>query len=287
MNFVKEEKNIVPVKLDKEEEIVKEEKVKEEKNEEVDLIKEINKLKINDKKEMEKNKDDEDDLIKKINKLKVNDKKLTKKQIAIDLLFQPDYNGISKWIDREMIDKDNELAWGNNGVTRQGILHKDNRYIWEFKRQNNKPSAKILAVRTNGYNKDFSIAINRPIREDIKLFYKKIPCVVCGSKSDLVTDHKNDLYNDPRVLCTKTQTIDDFQSLCNHCNLQKRQILKKTIETNKRYSAKNIPSLAIFNIDFIEGDKTFNIKDINAMKGTYWYDPIEFMKQVIKKKEID
>lgn len=51
---------------------------------------------------------------------------------------------------------------------------------------------------------------------------------ICGSKSHLVTDHKNDLYNDIRVLNSKTQTVDDFQCLCNHCNLQKRQISKQT-----------------------------------------------------------
>ena len=119
-----------------------------------------------------------------------------------------------------------------------------------------------------------------PISKDILEYYKKIPCVNCGSKAELQCDHKNGLYNDPRVLDIKTQTKDDFQSLCRHCNCQKRQIEKKTRETSKRYGATNIPSLAIFNIDFIEGDDTVNLKDINALKGTYWYDPIEFMKHI-------
>ena len=120
----------------------------------------------------------------------------------------------------------------------------------------------------------------RPISKDIIEYHKKLPCVNCGSNFELQCDHKNGLYNDPRVLDMKTQTKDDFQSLCRHCNCQKRQIEKKTRETSKRYGATNIPSLAIFNIDFIEGDDTVNVKDINALKGTYWYDPIEFMKHV-------
>lgn len=75
----------------------------------------------------------------------------------------------------------------------------------------------------------------------------------------------------------KTQTFDDFQCLCNHCNLQKRQVSKKTVELGKRYSATNIPMLSIFGVDFTQGDETYDKDDINAMVGTYWYDPVAFM----------
>ena len=122
----------------------------------------------------------------------------------------------------------------------------------------------------------------RPIHHTIKNYYKKQPCCVCGIKSNLVCDHKNDLYNDPKVLNVKTQEQNDFQSLCNSCNLQKRQVNKKMKETGKRYSAINIPSLKPFGIDFIEGDETFDLNDINAMVGTYWYDPVAFNKSIIK-----
>ena len=76
---------------------------------------------------------------------------------------------------------------------------------------------------------------NRQIRRDIIEYYRKISCVICGSNTDLVCDHKNDLYNDMRVLNTKTQRLDDFQSLCNHCNLQKRQICKNEIINKQIY----------------------------------------------------
>ena len=74
---------------------------------------------------------------------------------------------------------------------------------------------------------------NRPIREDIKKYYKKKPCVACGSTTNLECDHKNDLYNDPRVLNVNTQTFDDFQSLCKHCNDRKRQVIKDTKKNRK------------------------------------------------------
>ncbi len=124
---------------------------------------------------------------------------------------------------------------------------------------------------------------SRPIRSDIIGYYKNRPCCVCGSKSDLVCDHKNDLYNNPRVLDIKTQKTSDFQSLCSHCNLLKRQICKKAKETGKRYGASNIPSLACYGIDFTAGDEKLDISNINAMIGTYWYDPVAFHKFVKKK----
>ena len=50
--------------------------------------------------------------------------------------------------------------------------------------------------------------------------------------------------------------------------------------TNKRYGANRIPQLSIFNIDFTSGNEDYDINDINTMIGTYWYDPIDFMKNI-------
>ena len=109
----------------------------------------------------------------------------------------------------------------------------------------------------------------RPIRDDIKEYYKIKCCVVCGSTSDLVCDHKNDLYNDSRVLDAKTQKLEDFQSLCTHCNLQKRQVCKKEKETKTIYSAKNIPMLAVF-----------ELPESNNKNEAFWYDPVEYCKKI-------
>lgn len=119
----------------------------------------------------------------------------------------------------------------------------------------------------------------RPIRADIRATICSKSCVVCGTTAT-VCDHKNDLYNDPRVLNTATQTLEDFQPLCNHCNLQKRQVAKKMRETGKRYGATNIGQLALFGIDFIQGDETYDPADPNAMVGTYWYDPVVFLAEI-------
>lgn len=117
----------------------------------------------------------------------------------------------------------------------------------EFKSYKREPGPQIKYIKICGLQEDSNI--KRPIRKDIKDFYKTQACCVCGSKSELVCDHKNDLYNDPRVLNTTTQTMNDFQSLCTHCNLLKRQIMKDTLKKGKDMEQKIFP-LFIF-LDWI------------------------------------
>jgi len=122
--------------------------------------------------------------------------------------------------------------------------------------------------------------VTRTIRQSIQKEIVKNACVCCGSKSDIICDHKNDLYNDPRVLDTKTQRLSDFQALCNPCNLKKRQVSKDERKDKKLHSAKNMPQYAAFNIPFPWEIKQFDEKDIDMKKDTYWYDPIEFNKKI-------
>jgi 5-methylcytosine-specific restriction endonuclease McrA len=137
----------------------------------------------------------------------------------------------------------------------------------------------IKYIKLCGYQLDSNYL--RPISQSIRNYFNKKPCVVCGSYNNTVIDHKNGLYNDKRVLNKNTQCIDDFQVLCNHCNLQKRETIKKMKLTKKRYSALNIPSVSIFNIDFTSGDENYNLNDPNWGEGTYWYDPCDFIKKCI------
>ena len=145
------------------------------------------------------------------------------------------------------------------------------------RKKNNNTKGKILKIRTAGYNNTKNK--DRPIGKKIRDYYKNQCCVVCGNSS-IIIDHKNDLYNDPKVLDVNTQTVDDFQPLCNSCNLRKRQVCKKSREIGKRYPATNIPIMKVFGIDFIEGDETLDISNPESMVGTYWYDPKKFMECV-------
>ena len=194
-------------------------------------------------------------------------------------LFRPCIDGFSDWISIEEFQNAG-LNWSSNGNARHGVFFGVNEYIWEAERGRQR---RIERLRLVGLNPDIAIQQNRPIRNDIHTALRDAPgarCCVCGSTSSLVTDHKNDLYNDPRVLDAQTQTVDDFQVLCTHCNLQKRQVAAWTRETGRRYGATQIPSFAVMGIDFTEGDETYDPNDINAMRGTFWYDPVEFMRKL-------
>ena len=103
---------------------------------------------------------------------------------------------------------------------------------------------------------------------------------MCGSSSDMVCHHKNDIYNDKEVLNTKTQKLVDFQPLCRHCNLQKRQIFKNETNDNKLYSAKNLAPYKSYPFEFPWEKKVFDPKDPNTKKDTYWYDPVEFNRKI-------
>ncbi len=50
--------------------------------------------------------------------------------------------------------------------------------------------------------------------------------------------------------------------------------------TNKRHKASRIPQLSIFNINFTSGNEDYDMTDPNTMIGTYWYDPIDFMRKI-------
>lgn len=116
--------------------------------------------------------------------------------------------------------------------------------------------------------------IDEGIRSDIRTEICANPCVSCGTTNDIQCDHKNDLKNDPRVMNRSTQTINDFQPLCRHCNCVKRQVLARTKEENKRQSAPGFP------VAFTDGDETFNPEDPNWYVGTYWGDVADFKSKL-------
>lgn len=147
-------------------------------------------------------------------------------------------------------------------------------------KNDNRKGIYIEYIKIYGYQE--KCIYQRIISKNIRMFYKNKPCVVCGTHNDTIIDHKNGLYNDERVLNIKTQNIDDFQVLCNHCNLQKRQTIIEMKKTGKRYSAINIPIVKTFNISFTKGNETFNANDVEWGIGTFWHDPCDFIVQCIK-----
>jgi len=122
--------------------------------------------------------------------------------------------------------------------------------------------------------------IKIPISKDISNKIKESCCVICSSDFDIICDYKNDLYNDERVLNIETQTLEDFQALCEGHYIHKLQICKKEIETQKIYSIKNIPQFRmLYNFEIPWEKKIFDINNKLTKLDTYWYDPIEFHRK--------
>lgn len=119
--------------------------------------------------------------------------------------------------------------------------------------------------------------IDKGIRQDIRDEICRRCCANCGTNSNIEVDHKNSLKNDPRVLNTHTQTIDDFQALCRHCNIVKREKEKRAKLQGRRYGARNELR---YGIDFTQGDFTLDINDPNWYIGTYWGDCIAFKQNI-------
>ena len=198
-------------------------------------------------------------------------------------IFEPNpVTGISREITIDEINK-TKLKLGNNGNIRQNSPWTD-KFIWNITRQNNKPRGTPIIFQTIGISNN-KIA-KHPIRNNIKkeLLSKISGCSHCGNTKDLCIDHKNDMYNDKNVLNINTQTIDDFQVLCNKCNKDlKHQINEKEKKTKKLHLVKNLNIYPFINDKFnypweicvTEYDDT----NINCKSYTYWYDIEEFHRK--------
>jgi hypothetical protein len=209
-------------------------------------------------------------------------------------------NNYTSIISINVIKENKDLYWGGNGVGDRwmnkkynyAVIYSNKKYKIYSENNEDKINDEIISNFVNNYKNNgiigifvFSKRINIIIRPINKKIYKEIVknnCIICGSYTDIICDHKNDLYNDSRVLNTKTQLIEDFQPLCNHCNLQKRQISKNEDKNNKIYSAKNIKRYEKYLFDFPWEKKIYDKKDIECKKDTYWYDPIEFENKIYK-----
>ena len=219
------------------------------------------------------------------------------KESMYELVIRETDNFTKIFSTNEIKNKYTELYWGGNGVgdrwakkkfnytviysNKQPALYSENiddkiptDILNEFL-QTNKGAGIIgifvHSIRTNNQK--------RPIGKNIHKEITSLSCVICGTHNT-ICDHKNDLYNDTRVLSLETQLISDFQPLCNHYNLQKRQICKTEEQTEKLFSAKNIQRYKVYPFEFPWEKKVFDRTDINCKNGTYWFDPVDFDRHI-------
>lgn len=152
-----------------------------------------------------------------------------------------------------------------------------NNFVQNYNENNDNKFRKIIGIYINSFN---TVSINRPIKQSILRKIRRNSCVNCNSNVDIICDHKNDLYNDERVLKTKTQVLDDFQPLCNHCNLLKRNNAQRELNENRITSCKTLNQFRFIDYDIPWEKYVFDVNDINCKKESYWYDPIEFNRKI-------
>lgn len=194
-------------------------------------------------------------------------------------LANPDKNGVSRWVKKsEFIGEYSSLmfqngwSWGRKGSAL------DKEFILEVRRDLT-PGNGIDAIRTNGFNNEFSFKQN--IRKDIIDELKEKNCVMLGIKGNSINtkieiDHKEGAKNNPRVSNTKTQTIDDFQPLSKAANDAKRQICKRCQEIDKRFDAREIKG---YPLAYYKGGESF--KKFGC-EGCYQYDPVEYRRVLLE-----
>lgn len=215
--------------------------------------------------------------------LKFSMSRTRKNEILVAKIFEPDKEtGESDWKKIDEINK-TELKLGNNGNIRQNTPWTD-KYKWDIKRKNNKTRGTPIAFRTIGFSDD-KLKVH-PIRNNIRkyLLEKFSNCLHCGNHKDLCIDHKNDMYNDQKVLNTTTQQEKDFQVLCNKCNKDlKHQANEKEKKTGKLYSVKNLHLSNFKNDNFDypweKGLTEYNEQYKSCKMYTYWYDIEDFCRK--------
>ena len=196
----------------------------------------------------------------------------------VETIFTPNAFGHSAWISREAI-QETGLALGNNGNIRQGTPWTD-KYIWEIQRSGGNPRGRPLAFRTVGIS-DSHIHV-RPIRANIRsqLLSLTPNCLHCGTNRTLVIDHKNDIYNDIRVLNSDTQCLDDFQVLCDKCNNDfKHNAHEREKRSGRLHCARDVGLIALRNDPEYPWEKVLTEYDeriIWCKQYTYWYDVAAF-----------
>lgn len=112
------------------------------------------------------------------------------------------------------------------------------------------------------------------IRPDIHREIKRHPCARCGSKHTLQTDHKNGRKDDPRVWNFETQTVHDFQCLCQDDNLKKKSACEKCLKCGLRPDARNMPEFRLSPFGWTEGGQEYD--EVHKCHGCVWHDIEDF-----------
>lgn len=181
-------------------------------------------------------------------------------------LFNPNEDGISRWVSKEECVGEYASLYPTNGNTWYR-----NRGIKKYKLETDYSNSTIK-WRFIGFNK---VESPRTIKPEIWDKVRNKPCVVTGLKLEnghkIEVDHKGGRYSE-KGLNIETQTIEDFQPLLESLNKQKRSDCLKCKKTNVRFDAKQKG----FSISVTDGSLAYE----GTCKGCYWYDVADFISKL-------
>jgi hypothetical protein len=181
-------------------------------------------------------------------------------------LFNPNEDGISRWVSKEECVGEFISLYPTNGNTwyrNQGIK----KYKLEIDK-----SKYGTRWRFNGFSNDKS---PRSIKSEIWKDIRNKPCVVTGLKlkngHKIEVDHKDGRYPQ-EVLDFETQKNEDFQPLLESLNKQKRSDCGKCKKTGIRFDAREKG----FTVSVTEGTLNYD----GTCVGCYWFDVKNFISKL-------
>jgi|LakMenEpi03Aug12_release.lakeMendotaPanAssembly.Ray.scaffolds.fasta_scaffold375088_2 hypothetical protein len=186
---------------------------------------------------------------------------MNRTELALEL-FNPDENGISRWVSKnECVDKFNPLfpTNGNQWYRNKGLGH----LVYEKKEENG-----ITFWRFNGIKKNEN---PRNIRPEIWEEVRKKPCVITNLRLNnghkIEVDHKDGRYP-IEVGNLDTQKEEYFQPLLESLNKQKRTDCLGCKKTGLRYDARERG----YSVSVVKG----GLKYDGTCEGCFWFDPTKF-----------
>ena len=173
----------------------------------------------------------------------------------------------TRWVDvDELVDIHRSFKTSNGSSwARADRSYLGNKYHIERKHVGRSLSA-IRLKEPNG-NK---LRSKRQISNKIRKQLANQPCVFCGRHHNLEVDHKDGRYDNENNASTKTQRLEDFQSLCKGCNDLKREECKRCRQTGERFDATSLH----YPVSWTSGGKEWD--EGHGCKGCYWYDIEKF-----------
>ena len=86
--------------------------------------------------------------------------------------------GTCDWVEHHLFEE-YEFGSRGNGFSRWNTPEGFPRgLLWEYRRLNNNPRGKILAVRCIGFDPDYNPDIRDEIRSDIRRMFRDAPCLI-------------------------------------------------------------------------------------------------------------